>query len=102
MSVECALKGLEGVSAAEIHKTDITFEAAEISIMRGYLNSAADSIIMSRKTMRNIKQNLFFAFLTNTHYSDCSLDGGSCIGVQLGSRCFECLAVPMNKFIDIR
>ena len=34
--------------------------------MRGDLNSVADSIIMSQKTMRNIKQNLFFAFIYNT------------------------------------
>ena len=34
--------------------------------MRGDLNSVVDAIIMSRKTMRNIKQNLFFAFFYNT------------------------------------
>ncbi len=63
MSLEYALKGLEGVSDAEIHKTDITFEAAEITIMCGYLNSAADSIIMIRKKMRNIKKICFSLFL---------------------------------------
>lgn len=46
--------------------TDIAIEAADITLMRGDLNSAADAIIMSRKTMRNIKQNLFFAFIYNT------------------------------------
>lgn len=45
--------------------TDIAIEAADITLMRGDLNSVADSIIMSRKTMRNIKQNLFFAFFYN-------------------------------------
>ena len=34
--------------------------------MRGDLNSVADAIIMSKKTMRNIKENLFFAFFYNT------------------------------------
>src|SRR5690625_1267489 len=46
--------------------TDIAIEAADITLMRGDLNSVADAIIMSRKTMRNIKQNLFFAFIYNT------------------------------------
>ena len=46
--------------------TDIAIEAADITLMRGDLNSVPDAIIMSRKTMRNIKQNLFFAFFYNT------------------------------------
>lgn len=46
--------------------TDIAIEAADITLMRGDLNSVADAIMMSRKTMRNIKQNLFFAFIYNT------------------------------------
>lgn len=46
--------------------TDIAIEAADITLMRGDLNSVADAIIMSRRTMRNIKQNLFFAFFYNT------------------------------------
>ncbi len=46
--------------------TDIAIEAADITLMRGDLNSVADAIVMSRKTMRNIKQNLFFAFFYNT------------------------------------
>jgi len=46
--------------------TDIAIEAADITLMRGDLNSVADAMIMSRKTMRNIKQNLFFAFIYNT------------------------------------
>ncbi|WP_100330005.1 heavy metal translocating P-type ATPase [Bacillus xiapuensis] len=46
--------------------TDIAIEAADITLMRGDLNSVADAFLMSRKTMRNIKQNLFFAFFYNT------------------------------------
>src|SRR5690625_31191 len=46
--------------------TDIAIEAADITLMRGDLNSVADSFIMSRKTMKNIKENLFFAFIYNT------------------------------------
>src|SRR5699024_2766836 len=46
--------------------TDIAIEAADITLMRGDLNSVADAVTMSQKTMRNIKENLFFAFSYNT------------------------------------
>src|SRR5699024_12005209 len=46
--------------------TDIAIEAADITLMRGDLNSVADAVMMSQKTIRNIKENLFFAFIYNT------------------------------------
>ena len=46
--------------------TDVAMEAADITLIRGDLNSIADSILMSHKTMRNIKQNLFWALAYNT------------------------------------
>ncbi len=46
--------------------TDVAMEAADITLIRGDLNSIADAIFMSKKTMRNIKQNLFWAFGYNT------------------------------------
>ncbi|MBE4906910.1 copper-translocating P-type ATPase [Bacillus luteolus] len=46
--------------------TDVAMEAADITLIRGDLNSIADAIYMSKKTIRNIKQNLFWAFGYNT------------------------------------
>jgi P-type Cu+ transporter len=46
--------------------TDVAMEAADITLIRGDLNSIADAILMSKKTIRNIKQNLFWALAYNT------------------------------------
>ncbi|ASS72641.1 copper-exporting P-type ATPase CopA [Bacillus atrophaeus] len=46
--------------------TDIAMETADITLIRGDLNSIADAIRMSRLTMKNIKQNLFWALGYNT------------------------------------
>ncbi|MDQ0720223.1 Cu+-exporting ATPase [Paenibacillus sp. W4I10] len=46
--------------------TDVAMEAADVTLMRGDLSSIPDAIYMSRKTMRNIKQNLFWALGYNT------------------------------------
>ncbi|WP_275589125.1 heavy metal translocating P-type ATPase [Paenibacillus sacheonensis] len=45
--------------------TDIAMEAADITLMRGDLNSLADAMDLSRRTMANIKQNLFWALAYN-------------------------------------
>jgi Cu+-exporting ATPase len=45
--------------------TDIAIEAGDIVLMRGDLRTAAQAIALSRRTMRTIKQNLFWAFVYN-------------------------------------
>lgn len=45
--------------------TDIAAEAADVVLMRGDLGSAAQAIELSRRTMRTMKQNLFWAFIYN-------------------------------------
>jgi len=45
--------------------TDVAIESAEIVLMRGDLQGVAQAICLSKRTMRNIKQNLFWAFAYN-------------------------------------
>ena len=46
--------------------TDVAIESADITLMRGSLHGVADAIDISRATMRNIRQNLFGAFIYNS------------------------------------
>jgi Cu+-exporting ATPase len=45
--------------------TDIAMESAGVTLLHGDLRGVARSLRLSRATMRNIRQNLFFAFVYN-------------------------------------
>jgi Cu+-exporting ATPase len=45
--------------------TDIAMESAGVTLVKGDLTGLVRARVLSRATMRNIKQNLFFAFLYN-------------------------------------
>ncbi len=45
--------------------TDVAIESASVTLVKGDLQGIVSSITLSRAVMRNIRQNLFFAFIYN-------------------------------------
>jgi len=46
--------------------TDVAMESASVTLIKGDMMGIAKAIALSHATMRNIRQNLFFAFIYNT------------------------------------
>ncbi len=45
--------------------TDVAMESARVTLVKGDLRGIVQAVLLSKATMRNIKQNLFFAFVYN-------------------------------------
>ncbi len=44
---------------------DVAIESADVTLVKGDLRGIVSALVLSRKVMRNIRQNLFFAFIYN-------------------------------------
>ena len=53
------------VGLAMASGTDIAIEAADVTLMRSDLEGVRQAIVLARKTMRTMKENLFWAFIYN-------------------------------------
>lgn len=76
--------------------TDVAIEAADITLMRGDLHSVADSVQISSKTIRNIKQNLFFAFFYNSASIPIAAAGLLAPWVAGAAMAFSSVSVVLN------
>jgi Cu+-exporting ATPase len=76
--------------------TDIAIEAADLTLLGDDLHRVADAVRMSQKTMRNIKQNLFFAFVYNTSAIPIAAAGLLAPWVAGAAMAFSSVSVVLN------
>ena len=67
--------------------TDVAIESADAVLVSGDLKAAGRALRLARKTMRIIKENLFWAFFYN------------CVGIPVAAGCFAVLGLTLNPMI---
>ncbi len=67
--------------------TDIAMDSADIVLMKDDPEDVARAVRFSKKTIRNIKQNLFWAFFYNT------------LGIPLAAGVFSSLGITLNPML---
>ena len=67
--------------------TDIAIDSADIVLSRGDLRLVSKAVALSKATMRNIKQNLFWAFFYN------------CVSIPVAAGVFAFIGVSLNPMI---
>jgi Cu+-exporting ATPase len=77
--------------------TDIAIESADITLMKEDLNSIAAAILLSRKTMNKIKQNLFWAFIYNIIGIPIAVSGLLSPIIAGGAMAFSSVSVVINS-----
>ena len=75
------------VGVAMGNGTDVAMDAADVVLSRGDLRLVSTMIELSRKTVQNIKQNLFWAFFYN------------CIAIPVAAGVFAFAGVALNPMI---
>ena len=67
--------------------TDIAMESADVVLMSGSLGGVADAVRLSKATIRNIKQNLFWAFFYN------------CLGIPVAAGVLAPLGISLSPML---
>ncbi len=76
--------------------TDIAIETGDLVLVKGDLSKAVDAIELSRATLRNIKQNLFWAFIYNTIGIPLAAFGLLSPAFSAGAMAFSSVSVVLN------
>ena len=76
--------------------TDVAMEAADITLMRGDLHEVVAAIQLSKATMRNIKQNLFWALVYNSIGIPIAAAGYLSPVLAGGAMAFSSVSVVLN------
>ena len=67
--------------------TDIAMESADVVLMSGSLGGVSDAVRLSKATIRNIKQNLFWAFFYN------------CLGIPIAAGVLSPIGITLSPMI---
>lgn len=77
--------------------TDIAIDAADIVLMKPTLKDVAAAVRLSRKTIRNIHENLFWAFIYNVLLIPVAAGAYSALGITM-SPVFGAAAMSISSF----
>lgn len=77
--------------------SDIAIESGDVTIIKGDLERLVDAIMLSKKTMTNIKQNLFWAFLYNIFMIPLAILGFLAPWLAGATMAFSSISVVLNS-----